>query len=629
MGLIKQLRDSKPFNLLPEPLFEELRTAARLERYPAGTCIFRQNDPPTGYLYVIKEGLVEITVLSPDGFDMAVDVRREGHFFGGTPIFTGEPYTGGARAVRDSECYLIPQEILHRAKESCPQLTDYFSRIVYSRMRRLYQEYVADQSRSSGVGDPYPFKKRVAEIMSAVTTVPAHTPAAELLPLLLQAPESAVVVAPAAGLITPHELLAALAAGADLGQTSAGAIMSPIGRSVSSAGYMYEAIADLLGCSGGPLPVIDDGTVVGLVTLRDALRTRSQQSLQLLGSVRQAKHLPQLATVRRELLPLGRTLLAETRSTPEVMEVLSHIHHSIIRRTFELCLAEQIANRGTPPEVRYCLLILGSGGRREMLLAPDQDSALIFEDFPQAQRTEVESYFAPLLEQFSTALAGVGYPLCEGQVMASNPVWRGRLQDWRTRIHSWIENPEPQQVRYSSIFFDFAPLYGDTSLAASLRDIVQHEVAQNQSFLYQMMTLDLSYKVPLGLLGRFLLEKSGEHRGELSLKQGGSIYLVDCIRIFALERGLAAATTLARLDGLVAQNIFAAETAAHIRAAFEALTFLRLRQEIAQLSDGLPPSHFLAPDSLAKNEQDLLREALNAVSKLQDATKRHFGRTPF
>lgn len=79
----------------------------------------------------------------------------------------------------------------------------------------------------------------------------------------------------------------------------------------------------------------------------------------------------------------------------------------------------------------------------------------------------------------------------------------------------------------------------------------------------------------------------------------------------------------------MAQNIFAAETAAHIRAAFEALTFLRLRQEIAQLSDGLPPSHFLAPDSLAKNEQDLLREALNAVSKLQDATKRHFGRTPF
>jgi CBS domain-containing protein len=32
---------------------------------------------------------------------------------------------------------------------------------------------------------------------------------------------------------------------------------------------------------------------------------------------------------------------------------------------------------------------------------------------------------------------------------------------------------------------------------------------------------------------------------------------------------------------------------------------------------------------LSKNEQDLLREAFQAVSKLQDATKRFFSRTPF
>ena len=86
---------------------------------------------------------------------------------------------------------------------------------------------------------------------------------------------------------------------------------------------------------------------------------------------------------------------------------------------------------------------------------------------------------------------------------------------------------------------------------------------------------------------------------------------------------------MARLQALVAENVFAAETAEHIRAAFEALIFLRLRHEIGLIEAGRPPSHFLDPQSLSKTEQDLLKESFQAVSKLQDATKRHFSRAPF
>jgi CBS domain-containing protein len=213
--------------------------------------------------------------------------------------------------------------------------------------------------------------------------------------------------------------------------------------------------------------------------------------------------------------------------------------------------------------------------------------------------------------------------------MANNPLWRGRLNDWQTRIRDWVNDPEPQKVRYSSIFFDFAPLAGDPELANQLRDIVHREIRNFPGFLYHMMSLDLRYKVPVGLLGRFIVEKGEEHKGELSLKQGGSVYIVDCIRMFALEKELQAITTQDRLKGLVERNVFAPETAEHIRAAFEALSFLRLRNEIHLIEQGKEPSHFLDPYTLSKNEQDLLREAFAAVSKLQDAAKRHFSRTPF
>jgi CBS domain-containing protein len=213
--------------------------------------------------------------------------------------------------------------------------------------------------------------------------------------------------------------------------------------------------------------------------------------------------------------------------------------------------------------------------------------------------------------------------------MARNSEWRGRLVDWQERINSWLLDPEPTHVRNSSIFFDFLPLMGDVELAHDLREMVVRGIETHQGFLYHMMTLDLRYKVPLGLLGRFSVEKEGHNAGMLSVKYGGCVYIVDCVRMFALERGIQEISTMDRLQALVAQNVFAIETAEHIRAAFEALVFLRLRHEISMIESGHPPSHFLDPYELGKTEQDLLKESFQAVSKLQDATKRHFSRTPF
>ncbi|NIR25665.1 MAG: cyclic nucleotide-binding protein, partial [Gammaproteobacteria bacterium] len=99
--------------------------------------------------------------------------------------------------------------------------------------------------------------------------------------------------------------------------------------------------------------------------------------------------------------------------------------------------------------------------------------------------------------------------------------------------------------------------------------------------------------------------------------------------MFALEEGLQEISTLKRLETLVERNIFAADTAEHIKASYEALNYLRLRHEIALLENGSPPSHFIDPNHLSKAEQDLLKESFQAVNKLQDSTKRHFSHAPF
>ncbi len=637
MPLIKHLQDSEPFNFLPDDLFQEIRSGSILKKFPANTYIFSQNDRPTGYLYFIKEGLVEITLQTPGGGEMVVDYRQDGQFFGGTPVFTGDPYTGGARTVKPTECYLIPDEILKKAEDVAPQVSEYFTRVVLSRVRRLYADIVSDHSQQALTQmEAYPFKKRLSEIMTSPVTVcaPEDTARAVARKLTEKGVGSLLVTDKnntALGIITERDLVTKVMTreSCDSEKVTAEDIMTPHPHAMDPGTYMYEAMSYMMGHKIRHLPVIDRGEVVGMVTMRDLMRFRSHKAMLLVGKLREVKDLATLRQIHGEICNVARALLSETRSTPEVMEILSYIHHGIIRRVYDLCMEQIQAEGKQPPPIRFCFLIMGSGGRREMLLGPDQDNGFIFENFPDEQLPEVEAFFVPFAEKIVSALAEVGYPLCEGKVMVNNPAWRGRLKEWRARINDWVNDPEPQKVRYSSIFFDFAPLAGDPALAQDLRTIVHRAIREYQGFLYHMMSLDLRYKVPVGLLGRFILDKSGDHKGQLSLKQGGSIYIVDCIRMFALEKELNESTTLERLKALVDRNVFAPETAEHIRAALEALTFLRLRNEIALADQGKKPSHCLDPYALSKNEQDLLKEAFHAVNKLQEATKRHFGRTPF
>ena len=72
------------------------------------------------------------------------------------------------------------------------------------------------------------------------------------------------------------------------------------------------------------------------------------------------------------------------------------------------------------------LLILGSGGRGESLLAPDQDNAIVHDGRP-----EHDPWFLDIATRISDLLDAAGIPYCKGKVMATNPDWRRSLDGWR------------------------------------------------------------------------------------------------------------------------------------------------------------------------------------------------------
>lgn len=363
-----------------------------------------------------------------------------------------------------------------------------------------------------------------------------------------------------------------------------------------------------------------------MLTSQKLLGQRNLESLELLGGIDEAESLEALAQGKAEIVKIARALLNEGRAADEIVELISHLHYSILQRGFEL-VVEELERSGVPmPQVRYCLFLMGSGGRREMLLNPDQDHGLILENYPEERQQEVEGYFDRLTKRLVEAYAEIGYPRCRGEVMATNPLWRGRLAEWEARLSRWIKVPEPQRVRYSNNFFDFFPLVGDRQLCQKLRSVVHGLIESSPLFLYQLVQLNSEHHVPLGLFGRFMLERGGENQGCVTTKQGGSLLLVDCLRIFSLERLLDVTSTSDRILALVKEKALDQDTAEHLLAAFQAFTYLRLRQEVNAIEQGREPSHYLAPASLTRSERDLLKEAFRAAKKLQETTGRHYSR---
>lgn len=632
MGLILALKDTEPFNQLPETVFAALNQAAISKKYPAHFHIFNQHDPPSNYLYIVKSGLVEIVALTPGGVEMVVASRAQGTFFGGTPIFTNSPYTAGARTVTATECYLLPAELLLKAAKDYPQLSEYFTKVIYSRVRNLYAEMVDNHNKATTPKmEAYPFQKRLAEIMSTpVETCALTTSVKEIARQMTRKKVGAILVCDEkqnlVGIVTERDLVSKALAreSADGRFATAASVMTAQPFTMTPDTYMYEATSFMVGRQISYLPILDRQQLVGIVTQQDLMKYRSQKSLLLIEKIKQAASLEELSLAKDKLGKVANMLISEARTHTETVEILSYIHHCILQRGFELTLAMMQQLGFTPPKIRYCFFIMGSGGRKEMLLGPDQDNGFLFENYPDDQRAEVDAFFVPFAEKLVAAFEQIGYPRCKGKVMVNNPLWRGRLSDWQNRIADWVNTPEPQKVRYSTIFFDFMPLVGDPSLCQELRNIVHESIRKFPLFLYHMMELDFQHKVPLTLLGRFALEKEDGHAGQLSVKQTGSIFIVDCVRMFMLKNQVDAVTTSERLDLLVQLKIFSQESAEHLKAAFEAFTYLRLRNEIKQLERGEQPSHYLDPYALSANEQDLLKEAFRAASKLQDSTKRQF-----
>jgi len=355
------------------------------------------------------------------------------------------------------------------------------------------------------------------------------------------------------------------------------------------------------------------GRAVGVLADSDLLMASAERPLFLARRIERAQSLDELADARTAFPRAARFLLDGGVSAAMVGSLLAEANDRLARRLLDLAHAQV-----GPAPVPYSWLVMGSEGRREQTLRTDQDNGLVFVDDASAADAE---YFARLANWMVTALESIGAPRCPGDMLASNPIWRGRVAEWHDRFTDWLHERGSEALLNALIAFDFRAVGGDLTLGNQLHTWLIAQTASAHRFLGHIAQAALQFGPPLNLFGRISVPGHGEHAGAFDVKHSAIQPVVDACRLLALEHGIAATATLSRLEAAQSTGAVPNEDALDIGSAFEALQALRLRAQLAALDARRAPDNYLTPKSLPRADRAALREHLHTVGRFQDAIR--------
>ncbi|HDI60375.1 MAG TPA: CBS domain-containing protein [Desulfobacteraceae bacterium] len=624
-AVAKVLARAEPFDILEPAQRDSLVAAARVETWPLHQYVFRQGQPSLGRLFVVAEGLVEITVAAESGAESVVGVRRPYDFFGETVVLSEQCYPASARVGQPLTAVCIERRDLERLIHANTALAGFFTALLAERMRLLWADLSTTRAGEAYacVAEPL-FRRRVGDLMSSpAVTCGIDDPVTAAAQTMSARNFGALVVigrdGRACGMLSARHLVRHLVADRryPVEQCRVGQVCSRQLVTIGPEAYLGQALVTLLRHEVEQILVVDRQQPVGLVTLTDLVRSRSTGHLLLAQDIESRQSVAQLAQTGQAVDRVLETLLEEQATVSDILEVMSTLHERLTRRVIALA-EERMRREGFgPPPVAYCWINMGSAARREQTLRTDQDNAIVYADPPADKASETRDYFQRLGQVVVADLESCGFALCPGKVMANQPDWCRSLSRWTAAVAEWVGSPTPEHVRRLTILLDCRPVWGNQALAGALWEQIFQAFQQSLGASHVLSNDDRQFSAPLSLLGSIVTEKSGPHKDQINLKTRALVHIINALRLMAVNHGISEPSTLGRLRQLAAAGVLSKDDAAYYQAAFETLLLLRIRIDAQQAARGQKPDHYLAPASLAPRERLLFKDALSAVVRLQ------------
>jgi len=608
-ALADRLLAFMPFCSMSRPHVERFVSQCEEQYYAPGETILQPDRGVPDSLYLIRQGEVSGERSTSDGHSVYFELEA-GDMFSIGAVLTRRPVTTVYKAISDCFCLQFPASAVASLGIESPPfiefLTNQFRTILEQSQLSLRQHFAAQAAQA---------QLHQNTLGSLLTREPVYvepsTPLIDALKVMDDKRIGSILVvdvdARLKGILTRYDLLKRVVlAQIDL-STAIEKVMTPNPKTLEITDTIEAATELMTQERIRHVPLTQDRRVVGLISERDLFSFQRFSVGNISAAIAAAKEVVHLKRAGEHIAQYARNLLSQGVTGHRLTGLVSYLNDLLTAQMIRL-----VAQQHGLDQRQFCWLALGSEGRQEQTIATDQDNALVLDD---AVTDEQREQFLKFAREVNEGLDACGFPLCKGNVMASNPDYCLRQRQWLARCANWIDRGTPQDLLDASIFFDFRGLAGNLSLLDPIEEQVTRAAARAPRFIALLAGNANQWKVPLTLFGGVDTTRIDGH-SIIDLKLNGTALMVDFARIYALAHGITERGTKPRLEAVARVLEYDEKRAADWTSAFEYLQTLRLKAQMSEpVVQGNPNA--LDVDSLSKVDKVILKAALNVTKTMQ------------
>ena len=603
--VIDFLRDVIPFSSLPEPELLRLAGHLSIEYIPE-----RSRQPVTldHAIALVRSGGFDIV----DEQDALIDRLGEGECFGISSMLQSRPSTYRVLAIEDSLIFRLPGPVFLALLDEHKNLRLFFEKLVSYRASPI-----AEHSRPASFEVQYaqPVSSLIQNRLVYCSVQNSIREAAEIMRENKVSCLLLIEQKKLQGIVTDRDLRNRVVADAlDVNRPITDiATLSP--QTISYTATVIDAQMQMSNQGIHHLPIMKDGQPIGVVTATDIVRAHSVSLVHFVDRLFREKTVSALARLQSRVPDLLDYWVQADVSPVEIGESMAVIGDAFVRKIIQLTLADM-----SEAPMAFSWISFGSQARKDQSFASDQDNGLILEREPDKQ---TDAWFSEFTERVCQGLDRCGYPLCPGDIMATNPRWRMTLDGWRSAFSQWIDVPQPDALLNASIFFDLRLVVGDPEPLEALKTSLLPSLKKGDVFFMHMTRNAMRAKPPIGFFRSFIVNDSGEHENELDIKHQGAALINDMARILALADGVMEPNTVTRLQS-ASDRLLQKPLRDSLVEAWLLLTELKLESQMTQLQNKEPVSNFLNPDDLSPLRRAYLKNAFKSIERAQKALGQYY-----
>jgi len=469
--------------------------------------------------------------------------------------------------------------------------------------------------------DPYPYQHRISEIMlTAPVILPGTATVGDAARLMKQGGQECVFIgadkSSIEGIVSERDIVHAMAV--PIGKVDrarsmplADIMSSPV-ISVAGSDHLHIGLGRMSHHDIRHLGVNDEnGDLTGWISTRQLVRQRVTKALTIGDQLASADDGGEMSAGLLSLPSLAASLVAEAVPEHQITAVISGQYRAALARAAQLAeIRMREDGHGSPP-VEYCVLVLGSAGRDESLLAADQDHAIIYADGATGKADKAQAWFEALGSHIADYLNEGGIPYCKGGVMSSQPKWCRPLSAWRKAVRDWVRRGRPKDVLNVDILFDFVAVHGETTLARNLDQLMFSRTTREAGFLKL-----LARNTAGSAAGRTLLGGLKTENGRFNVKANILLPMVETLRVLAISRGISVRGSAARAQALFRRDDIPSEVQQLSEDINLALRLL-LHQQIRDIAEGHRPTTKIDLRQIDRGQERLLKAVTGRVGRLQ------------